>query len=131
MNYLLPFSVLKSGMRLLSVKGQLKVDMNYDEFLDMVKKFLRAVPLDEEWYCNSYPDVAEAIKAGAYRSARQHFVDHGYFEGRRPFELFIDERWYMEQYPDIKESVANGSLPSALDHFRNNGYEEGRLPSDL
>lgn len=131
MKYLLPFSVLKNSIKLLSVKGQLKVDMNYDEFLDFVKKFLQAVPIDETWYRTTYPDVAEAIKAGAYRSAKQHFVEHGYFEGRRPFELEVDEKWYMNHYPDIETSVQSGAVTSALDHFVRHGYEEGRMPADL
>ena len=131
MKYLVPFSALKSSIKLLSMKGQLKVDMNYDEFLDLVKKFLQAVPIDEDWYRTTYPDVAEAIKAGAYRSARQHFVDHGYFEGRRPFDLELDEAFYMKQYPDIAQAVSSGDLDSARDHFVRIGYDEGHLPSEL
>lgn len=131
MKYLLPFSVLKNSIKLLSVKGQLKVDMSYDELLDFVKKFLQAVPIDENWYRTTYPDVAEAIKAGAYRSAKQHFVEHGYFEGRRPFELEVDETWYMSHYPDIETSVQSGTVTSARDHFMRHGYEEGRMPADL
>ena len=131
MKYLVPFSALKSSIKLLSMKGQLKVDMNYDEFLDLVKKFLQAVPIDEDWYRTTYPDVAEAIKAGAYRSARQHFVDHGYFEGRRPFDLELDEAFYMKQYPDIAQAVSSGDLDSARDQFVRIGYDEGRLPSEL
>jgi hypothetical protein len=131
MKYLLPFSALKSSIKLLSMKGQLKVDMSYDELLYLVKKFLQAVPIDEDWYRTTYPDVAEAIKAGAYRSARQHFVDHGYFEGRRPFDLELDEAFYMKQYPDIAQAVSSGDLDSARDHFVRIGYDEGRLPSEL
>lgn len=131
MKYLLPFGVLKDSIKLLSVKGQLKVDMTYDELLALVKKFLHAVPIDENWYRTTYPDVDEAIKAGAYRSARQHFVEHGYFEGRRPFELEIDEAYYMRRYPDIQDGVNQGLIASARDHFVQNGYEEGRVPADL
>lgn len=81
MKYLVPFSALKRLIRLLSVKGQLKVDMNYDELLEIIKKLLQAVEVDEQWYRDTYSDVDEAIKAGAYRSAKQHFVENGYFEG--------------------------------------------------
>lgn len=131
MKYLLPFGVLKNSIKLASVKGQLKVDMTYDEFLDLVKKFLQAVPIDERWYRTTYPDVDDAIKAGAYRSARQHFVEHGYFEGRRPFDLEVDEAFYVRQYPDIQDSVNKGLVGSAREHFIKNGYEEGRVPSEL
>jgi hypothetical protein len=129
--YLVPFSVLKTSIRLVSAKGQLKVDMTYDEFLDFIKRFLSAVPIDEQWYRTRYPDVDEAIRAGAYRSARQHFVQHGYFEGRQPFELEVDETYYMKRYPDIHESVTKGVVPSARDHFARHGYLEGRMPADF
>jgi hypothetical protein len=129
--YLVPFGVLKNSIKLLSVKGQLKVDLTYDEFLEFVKKFLQAVPIDETWYRTTYPDVDEAIKAGAYRSGRQHFVEHGYFEGRRPFDLEIDEAFYLRHYPDIQDGIGKGLIESARDHFAKNGYEEGRIPSEL
>jgi hypothetical protein len=128
-NYLTPFSVLKTSISLVSVKGQLKLDMNYEEFLTIMKKFLQAVPIDESWYRATYPDVDEAIKAGTYRSARQHFVDHGYFEGRRPFALNVDETWYLQQYPDVAGSIETGAVTSARDHFDRHGYEEGRAPA--
>lgn len=131
MKYLVPFKVLRNSLKLLSVKGQVKVDLTYDEFLSLVKQMLQAVPIDEVWYRTTYPDVDQAIRAGAYRSARQHFVEHGYFEGRRPFDLEIDESFYMRQYPDIQESVRKGLVASALDHFVRNGYDEGRIPSEL
>ena len=131
MKYLVPFSALKTSVRLVSTKGKLKVDLTYDEFLDFIKKFLLAVPIDEQWYRTRYPDVDEAIRAGAYRTARQHFVQHGYFEGRQPFELEIDEVYYMKRYPDIQESVAKGVVASAHDHYARHGYEEGRIPADL
>lgn len=131
MKYLPPFSALKSSVRLLSVKGQLKVDMSYDELLDLIKLFLRTVPFEEAWYRRTYPDVEEAVRAGAYRSARQHFVEHGYFEGRRPFPLEVDEAWYLRTYPDVGESVSAGAVASAQDHFERHGYEEGRRPGEV
>jgi hypothetical protein len=130
MRYIPPFSVLKHGIRLVSLKGQLKVDMSYDELLELIKTFLRAVPFDEGWYRSTYPDVAEAVARGAYRSAREHFVEHGYFEGRLPFPLEVDEAWYLKAYPDVGSSVAEGAVSSALDHFVRHGYEEGRRPGE-
>ena len=131
MKYLPPFSALKRSVRLLSVKGQLKLDMNYDEFLDMVKLFLRAMPFDEAWYRRTYPDVAQAIHTGTYRDARQHFIESGYFEGRRPFPLEVDEAWYIAKNSDVAESVRNGTVASAQEHFEQHGYEEGRWPGEV
>jgi hypothetical protein len=97
----------------------------------MIKKLLQAVPVDESWYRRMYPDVAEAIDAGAYRNAKHHFVDYGYFEGRRPFEPEIDETWYLKNNPDIQKSVEDGTIASAARHFIEHGYDEGRLPIQI
>ena len=35
-------------------------------------------------YRRAYPDVAAAIDSGSFESARQHYIEHGYFEGRSP-----------------------------------------------
>ena len=59
---------------------------------------------------------------------RQHFVDDGYFEGRRPFAMPIDERWYLTENPDVADSIRRGDIPSAQEHFDQDGYREGRLP---
>jgi SAM-dependent methyltransferase len=41
-------------------------------------------PFDEELYLASNPDVARAVKAGQFRSGREHFELHGRAEGRSP-----------------------------------------------
>ena len=61
-------------------------------------------------------------------SARQHFIDDGFFEGRRPFPMDVDERWCLQQYPDVAESVRTGVVGSGQQHFVEDGYREGRLP---
>jgi hypothetical protein len=131
MDYLAPFSVLKDSIKLLSVKGQLKVDVNYEDFLGILKRVLLAVPVDESWYRETYPDVDEAIKDGVYTDAKQHFIENGYFEGRRPCNVAVDEEWYLATYPDVRSSMENGDCDSGQDHFNRHGYTEGRLPGAL
>jgi hypothetical protein len=131
MNYMVPFLALKNEVKVVSVKGQLKVDLTYDGFLDVVRQILQAVPVDENWYRESYPDVAEAIEQGSYRDAKHHFVTHGYVEGRRPFPVAVDEEWYLENNPDVKQGIEDGRFESAQAHFVQHGYEEGRKPSFL
>ena len=128
MHHMVPFSELKGRIKVVSVKGQLKVDLNYDEFLDVVRQLLHAVAVDEEWYLKTYPDVAEAVSAGIHSTAAHHFVENGYAEGRRPFFMTVDEDWYLKQYPDVGEGIATGEFASAQDHFSKHGYEEGRRP---
>jgi hypothetical protein len=71
------------------------------------------------------------VREGGVKSARQHFVDDGYFEGRRAFPVQVDEKWYTETYPDVAESIRQGAIPSAQAHFDGDGYREGRLPFRL
>jgi hypothetical protein len=111
-----------------TVNGQLKVNNTYDEFLEIVRLLLRSVQVDEEWYLTEYPDIAEAVASGEVKSARNHFIDSGYFEGRMPAPLEIDEAWYLAEYPDVAEGIGRGEIQSALQHYREHGYAEGRLP---
>jgi hypothetical protein len=123
------FKILKERLSIVTVNGQLKINNTYDEFLEIVRLLLRSVPVDETWYLAEYPDVAEAIAAGEIKSAKLHFIDSGYFEGRLPSPLEVDEAWYLAEYPDVAEGIARGELQSAKQHFIDHGYEEGRMPS--
>ena len=95
----------------------------------MIKHLLRGVHVDEEWYRRTYDDVDAAIKGGAYESAKHHFVEDGYFEGRRPCPVRVDEAWYVATYPDVAEGMELGDIQSAQEHFDQHGYREGRFPA--
>jgi hypothetical protein len=123
------FKLLKQRLSIVTVNGQLKVNNTYDEFLDIIRLLLRSVPVDEAWYLAEYPDIAEAVAAGEVKSARHHFIDSGYFEGRLPAPMDIDEAWYLSEYPDVAEGIERGEIQSARQHFLEHGYDEGRSPS--
>jgi hypothetical protein len=38
--------------------------------------------LDEAWYLERYPDVAERVRDGTFDSATDHYVSYGQAEGR-------------------------------------------------
>lgn len=130
MRYIPPFTFLRQRFRVAGGNGKRRIDMKYEDFIELLKLMLRAVAVDEEWYCNQYPDVADAIKAGTYRSAKHHFVEDGYFEGRWPYEIGLDETWYKSQYPDVVAGLKSGTLATLKEHFREHGYKEGRLPAE-
>jgi hypothetical protein len=132
MSYIPPYEVLKQKIRVVGGQagGKGRIDMKYDDFMGLIKLMLRAVAVDETWYCAKYPDVALAIKSGAYKSAKHHFVEEGYFEDRLPYEFGVDEEWYTANYPDIAVGVKSGSLGSPKEHFLAHGYKEGRLPRE-
>ncbi len=45
-----------------------------------------AAYFDEAWYCNTFADVAAAVRAGLFASGHAHFLAHGWREGRPPFD---------------------------------------------
>lgn len=136
MRYVPPFDVVKQECLSSVVSGNIKLDgskklISQESLVQAVKLLLRGIDVDEAWYVTTYPDIAEAIEIGAVKSAKNHFIENGYFEGRLPFELSVDEDWYLRTYPDVAEGVTRGDFRSAKDHFQNFGYKEGRLPAEF
>lgn len=131
MRYLPPFEVIKGMMNLTSTRGRTRVDMSYEDLQQLIRTMLRAVEVDEAFYLSRNPDVAAGISQGGIRSAREHFIDHGYFEGRLPYQIAVDEAWYAEAHPDLAESIGKGEYATGQDHFDGPGYPEGREPFPL
>ena len=131
MRYLPPFEILRSFVNIETVKGELVVTCSYENFIQMLRRALVGVQVNEGWYLERYTDIADAIRAGIVESARSHFVNDGYFEGRWPFPMTVDERYYLENNPGVADYVRRAMLKSGQQHFEENGYEEGRLPFGL
>ena len=127
--YLIPYTRLRE---LLDFRGddQESVVLSPDRLEQAVKMLLRAVQVDEDWYLRQHPDVREAVAKGTFRSAKHHFTESGYFEGRKPARVLVDEEWYGRAYPDVSESVEFGELRSCQEHFDRYGENEGRLPAE-
>ena len=128
MRYLPPFETVKGMLNVISVRGKTRVDMTYEDLQKMVRTLLTVVEVDEDFYLSRYPDVAHGVRNGTIQSARGHFVDHGYFEGRLPYRIEVDEKWYAETHPDLAPSIGTSEYPTAQAHFDGPGYPEGRQP---
>ncbi len=128
MKYLPPFELLLRSIDVSRVRGELRVNVSYENFLTILRNMIRGIEVNEAWYVRTYEDIGNAIKEGLVGSAKQHFVDDGYFEGRLPFPILVDEKWYLADNPDVAESIRSGIVKSPQDHFEKNGYREGRLP---
>ena len=128
MKYLPPFELIRRSIEISTVRGELRVNMPYEDFVKILRNMISGIEVDEQWYLRPYEDIASAIKGGSVRSARQHFVDDGYFEGRLPFPMAVDERWYLSTNPDVADSIRKGDVTTAQEHFDKDGYREGRLP---
>jgi hypothetical protein len=107
-----------------------KMLLRSDLFQDLLHLALEHVPVDEQYYLNSYPDVGIAVENGSFNSPRHHYVTFGYFEDRLPFRIAVDNDFYFRTNPDIKAQVDAGSVPSAQYHFERYGFKEGRLPRE-
>lgn len=97
-------------------------------FDHILRAALQTVPVDEAWYIARYQDVQMAIEEGTLSSAKNHYVDDGYFEGRLPFAIGVDEDYYREVNMDVDLAIESGDINSAQEHFELSGFSEGRLP---
>ena len=73
-NWTLPRFAAISRATLLDIPGP--------RLRQLLTPYVAAAPLDEAAYLTRHPDVADAAAAGQIGSAREHFVQVGYFEGR-------------------------------------------------
>ncbi len=122
-----PFKLVKQRLSIVAVGGVPKINNSYEDFLGIISLLLRGVEIDEAWYLAQYPHLADALKDGLIKSARNHFIHSGYFEGRLPSAPKFDEAWYVAQYPDVAEGIARGEIQSAQQHFMEHGCVEGRF----
>jgi subtilisin family serine protease len=83
---------------------------------------------DERIYLAFNPDVAAAVRTGAFASGLDHFNAFGRAEGRFGMDIY-DEAFYLARYPDVAAAVRAGALASGLDHWLNFGRSEGRTPN--
>jgi hypothetical protein len=129
--YLPPFEILKSYVTISAIDGELMVNCSYENLVQLIRRLIVGVEVDEKWYLARYEDIRQAIESGTVSSARTHFVNDGYFEGRVPFGIKVDEKYYLSRNPGVADYVRKGMLQSGQQHFDENGYKEGRLPFSL
>jgi hypothetical protein len=104
------------------------IAVDKEHFVEFLKPTLRTIYVDAEWYLRTNPDIAQAVESGAVANAEDHYVTHGYYEHRMPYEIEVEEDWYLSQYADINEAVSKGLFSSGHDHYYKVGFKEGRLP---
>ncbi len=129
MTYVPPFERLKGHLRVTQAKsGVMRMNATYEDVVRLIQLLLAGIEVDEVWYLQRNEDVALGIREGKIKSAKEHFINHGYFEGRAPFHIAVDEAWYLAENEDVAEQVRLGTFASGQAHFDQSGYHEGRLP---
>ncbi len=86
---------------------------------------------NESAYLAANPDVAAAVKSGAYTSGWQHWVSNGQAELRllAPTDSHystFNEAAYLAANKDVAAAVNAGTYATAWQHYINNGLAEGR-----
>jgi hypothetical protein len=122
------FSVIRQANNISWPIRQGYVQISEEFFLDLMRSTIDKIYVDEEWYRYSYTDIDSAISSGRFQSARQHYVEFGFFEDRLPRFIEVDRDFYLETYPDVSASIRSGTISSPQWHFDNYGFREGRLP---
>lgn len=125
-----PIELQKASIVRKNGNGEQEIALNYDLFKAILRAAASTIAYDEAWYLGRYKDVAAAVKAGDWKSGREHFINQGYLENRLPYNILVDEKFYLEANPDVAAGVAKGELSDAQQHFDRSGYLEGRLPYD-
>jgi hypothetical protein len=128
--YLPPFETLKSLIHVTGKGEASQVTMSYENMQRLIRTLLSVVEVDRAFYLSRNPDVVEGIRLGTISSAQQHFIDHGYFEGRLPYPIRVDEAWYRKTHSDVEKTLGD-KFVSGQAHFDGPGYSEGRTPFAL
>jgi hypothetical protein len=94
----------------------------------LIRCLLDHTEFDEQQYRRANPDVAEAIRHRDFASARDHFLNVGYFESRTGATP-VQETWYLARNPDVAAAKQSGDLESGEQQYRLAGAQEWREPN--
>ncbi len=101
--------------------------------ITLLKFLLQSAVMNGEFnlpgYLAANRDIQDAAKKGQVPDPKKHYINFGFFEGRRGATPAVDESWYRRTYPDIAAAVRKGDIASGNEHFNTIGAEEFRAPS--
>lgn len=112
--YVIPFSVLRhflddKGDEFQQEETSKSITITLALFNRLVRQVLLTHPLDEDAYLADNPDVASSVRRRDFTSARNHYVEHGYFECRGITKGEFDESWYLKTNPGVARSIRFGT----------------------
>jgi hypothetical protein len=106
-----------------------KIAVSFEALKKILLPLISKIIVDEDYYLERYEDIHDAIKNRQISSAKEHYVNYGYFENRLPPLFQVDEHWYLARYQDVRDAINEGKWESGQDHFTTAGFAEGRYPS--
>jgi hypothetical protein len=111
----------------LDAKTEVKIPVTLFKFL--LKIAVSHGEFNLPGYLGANRDIQDAAKKGQVPDPSVHYVNFGFFEGRRGATPAVDESWYRRNYLDIAAAVRRGDISSGGEHFNMIGAEEFRAPS--
>ena len=123
--------LLLRGMRITRerLQSRSKVAVEAKILRALIQAAVHHAPFDPHFYLATYPDVAEAHRAGTVTDLHEHYIETGYFEGRVGAPGNVDEPFYAAEYPDVAKAVQDGLFSTGSEHYVRSGAAEGRLPN--
>jgi hypothetical protein len=118
---------LRINRERLNSKSKVAVDAKLLKAL--LKTIVQCAPFSEEYYLETYPDIAAAWAAGQIPDPRRHYIEFGYFEGRVGAPPPVDEAYYTSLYKDVGQAMLSGEIKTAAEHYEDSGCAEGRIPN--
>ena len=129
--YLPHIDLLLQALRInrerLSSKSKVAIDAKL--LRGLIQASVARAPFSDEFYLQTYPDIAEAHAAGTIPDLHRHYVEAGFFEGRLGTPPPVDEAFYTTYYKDVGQAVTRGDIASATEHYLRQGAAEGRIPN--
>lgn len=118
---------LRVNRERLNSKSKIAIDAKL--LRGLIQAAVARAPFSEEFYLQTYPDIAEAHAGGDIPDLHRHFVESGFFEGRFGAAPGVDEAFYTAYYKDVGQAVARGDIISGTEHYLRQGAAEGRIPN--
>ena len=118
---------LRVNRERLNSKSKIAIDAKL--LRNLLQMVVSQLPFSEEFYAQTYPDLADAHASGKIPDLHEHFIDSGFLEGRFGAPPPIDEGYYTKLYRDVATAVERGDVTSAAEHYMRSGASEGRIPN--
>jgi hypothetical protein len=101
LRYIVPFPRLMLWVEERADTQTGDVDLPYFDYIGLIRRLIEPVCVDEDYYLQAYPVIADRIARGVIRSAAHHYISHGYFEGRSPFSPDRQDVRSPWPFPDL------------------------------
>jgi hypothetical protein len=111
------------------VPSNATIKFSMQDLRNVLRVALSSVTVDADWYMDHVSGLRQDVERGRFGSPTEHYLMHGYLEGRLPERPVVDEKFYLQLYPDVAADIKAGRVKSAFEHYVQDGYAEGRLAS--